>query len=607
MWKRVKQKLYVLPQWVLLGFIPTFMLLALYAVLMPLPDTPVAVLYALSIPAYYYLLVFLVTVAVWPLVFVPVLHYLLVLPKTVLDVFLLFNFFVFKTYKFHIDSLFLNMLIHDRQGMGISLSLLLLAVLLVAAILWLNLKIFRYVLKRRVPHMVTGTVLMLVLCMGNQLAQVWGAYFKQSQITQFSPYFPGFITSTASAYMNTLSRDYPWIIPQQVGADPLLLESPTESLFAYPLKPLVFADTPTKRPNILLLVVESWRSDMLSPDVTPNLSAFAQKNTQFSQHYSSGNVTVSGMFGLLSGIDATNLRFAQSNPDKYASVFSHSLAKLGYSQEIYASSNLNRFALRDVLFGAVADEDYHLYLDVPTITGDQQISRDVVQSLRHGDQPWFKLVFLTSSHHNYYYPPEFQKHQPVPLHSEGFLFNAQTDRQPYVNDYKNSLLYVDSLFQQIYQAVDALGDNTLIVVTGDHGEEFNDNKAGFWGHGSNFTRYQTQVPLLIRWPGNRPAEEISQRSSHVDVVPTLLRYLGVKNDFADFSSGMDLRHLPDNRSLIFASYKSKAYLIDEMIYDIGTLTDSYRLDAVTEKNTAYRVDAVQALRVQERHFLRDNF
>ena len=146
MWKQVKQKLYALPQWVFLGFIPTFMLLALYTTLMPLPNTPVAVLYALSIPAYYYLFVLLATAAIWPLVFVPLLHYLLVLPKTVLDVFLLFNFFVFKTYKFHIDSLFINMAIHDGQGMGISVSLMALAVLLVVAILWLNVRIFRYVL-----------------------------------------------------------------------------------------------------------------------------------------------------------------------------------------------------------------------------------------------------------------------------------------------------------------------------------------------------------------------------------------------------------------------------------------------------------------------------
>ena len=32
-------------------------------------------------------------------------------------------------------------------------------------------------------------------------------------------------------------------------------------------------------------------------------------------------------------------------------------------------------------------------------------------------------------------------------------------------------------------------ENTIIIITGDHGQEFNDNKKGYWEHGGNFSKY----------------------------------------------------------------------------------------------------------------------
>jgi hypothetical protein len=43
-----------------------------------------------------------------------------------------------------------------------------------------------------------------------------------------------------------------------------------------------------------------------------------------------------------------------------------------------------------------------------------------------------------------------------------------------------------------------IDDNTIVIITADHGQEFNENKLNFWGHNGNFTKYQTQVPLIIK-------------------------------------------------------------------------------------------------------------
>jgi hypothetical protein len=80
-------------------------------------------------------------------------------------------------------------------------------------------------------------------------------------------------------------------------------------------------------------------------------------------------------------------------------------------------------------------------------------------------------------------------------------------------------------------------------VTGDHGQEFNETGQNYWGHNGNFSRYQIRVPLIVHWPGKSP-REITHQTSHMDVVPTLMRdYFGCENPTADYSHG---RHLLDD-------------------------------------------------------------
>ena len=55
----------------------------------------------------------------------------------------------------------------------------------------------------------------------------------------------------------------------------------------YPLKPLIVKKQ-KKLPNIVLLACESWRWDMLNPEITPATWKFAQKAHQFQHNYSAG-------------------------------------------------------------------------------------------------------------------------------------------------------------------------------------------------------------------------------------------------------------------------------------------------------------------------------
>jgi membrane-anchored protein YejM (alkaline phosphatase superfamily) len=101
---------------------------------------------------------------------------------------------------------------------------------------------------------------------------------------------------------------------------------------------------------------------------------------------------------------------------------------------------------------------------------------------------------------------------------------------------------VDGEVARVLGALDAakLADDTLVIISSDHGYEFDDLGLGYYGHASNFGPYQLRATLLMRWPG-RPAHLYEHRSSHMDIPATLLQGLfGCTNPPADYSVGRNL-------------------------------------------------------------------
>jgi arylsulfatase A-like enzyme len=108
--------------------------------------------------------------------------------------------------------------------------------------------------------------------------------------------------------------------------------------------------------------------------------------------------------------------------------------------------------------------------------------------------------------------------------------------------YRGEIEYLDVQFGELLAKLDAEGlyDDTIIVLTADHGEEFADH-GGYW-HGLTLYDEQIHVPLLIKWAANsepvgRGAESGLARS--IDVGPTLLGAVGI--DVPETMQGVDLR------------------------------------------------------------------
>ena len=158
--------------------------------------------------------------------------------------------------------------------------------------------------------------------------------------------------------------------------------------------------------------------------------------------------------------------------------------------------------------------------------------------------------------------------------------------------------------RRLVDRMDAAGilDSTIVVITGDHGEEFNDNKANYWGHTGNFTEYQTQVPMIIYVPWEKP-RRVDTVTAHVDIPPTLLQEgLGCDQDVRDYSNGRNLfGPAGPDRPLVISSYVNHAVVMGDDVFVVYPMyVQKYKLDDINAKAGAPSADLAKEA-IEEMH------
>ncbi|MCA9606438.1 MAG: sulfatase-like hydrolase/transferase, partial [Myxococcales bacterium] len=115
--------------------------------------------------------------------------------------------------------------------------------------------------------------------------------------------------------------------------------------------------------------------------------------------------------------------------------------------------------------------------------------------------------------------------------------------------YDGEITYHDRHFASVMEGLERRGidDETIVVFTADHGEEFWDHDSV--GHGHSVYEELIRVPLIIRWPGvTDGAERIEVPVGLVDVMPTILDALGlaIPEELSGRSLGPMLRGLHED-------------------------------------------------------------
>ena len=213
---------------------------------------------------------------------------------------------------------------------------------------------------------------------------------------------------------------------------------------------------------------------------------------------------------------------------------------------------------------------------------------------------FFSFIFLDNVHSTAV-PEGFKgPFQPAWTTVNHLALKEDTDPTPYFNLYKNSVYYADLNIKKVLDLLKDNGydENTVIVITSDHGEEFNDNGDNFWGHNSNFTNAQIKIPLIIKWPG-KGRGSVDMTTSAYDLTATILpEVFGVTNPISDFSIGQNLFNLKPVNYVLCGSYlenaiveKDRIVLIDEL--GMLRFKDKHYNDTDNTARDAYLLDAVR--------------
>lgn len=364
---------------------------------------------------------------------------------------------------------------------------------------------------------------------------------------------------------------------------PVLDLLPEEAALDYPHQaPDLPEDGP--RPNLFLLVLDSWRQDAFNEELTPNLLAFSEGSRRFEDHLSAGNDTRFGLFSMLYGLHGSYWFKVLGNPRPPAML--SALVDAGYDVRVFSAASMNFPKFRDTAWcelpgtsvvDSFRDQNGKVRSDL-SWEKDEFVAAEVEawldQRERDGDErPFFCFVLLDGPHQPYFNP--------------GGPFQPSVDRLKYItlgraiegpesvqlgmrieNTYKNCVLKADLTAGRMLAGLEerSLLEETVVMVTGDHGEEFGEN--GFWGHTSNFSAEQVKVPFYLKGPGIEPGEE-TRPTSHLDVSNSLLELLGVDPDLrGGYSLGQSLFAPLQERERVIAGFAHLGIWTASGIFDL---------------------------------------
>lgn len=322
--------------------------------------------------------------------------------------------------------------------------------------------------------------------------------------------------------------------------------------------------------NVLLITLDTVRAANLSlygyrRETTPNLSRMAQRAVVFERAFSTAPWTLPSHASLFTGRFPHELSTGYRTPldGTHKTLAEYFLAK-GYATAGFVGNleycgrdtglsrgfqhyedfprSIGQVVANSTLLRMVADNFSLRRL----LRNDQHLNRVGAASLneralawlssQHG-APFFMFVNYFDVHEPYLPPPAFEgkfgpgrrlgRHSPLhhamwnPAMPRGEL--SPDDLREEVDEYDASLAFLDQQVGLLLNELELKGllDNTLVVITADHGEEFAEHRV--LEHGYSLYRASVQVPLLVMLPQRVAAHRrVSTPVSLRDVAATIV-------------------------------------------------------------------------------------
>ncbi|MEG1904470.1 MAG: LTA synthase family protein, partial [Bacteroidales bacterium] len=311
----------------------------------------------------------------------------------------------------------------------------------------------------------------------------------------------------------------------------------------------------TKRPNVILIVLESFSAKIVEPlggisEVAPTMNRLYDEGIAFTNFYANSFRTDRGLVSILSGYPAQPSTSIMKYPAKTQSLpsLSGTLKNAGYDLEFLYGGDADFTNMRSYFMSAgfnriVADQDFPV-ADRLSKWGvnDEKTFRFLSESLKEQSQPFMKMFLTLSSHEPF----------DVPMHK-------------FDDPYLNSVAYTDSCLGVFMDELKAspLWDNTLVILVPDHAMHYPASISI-----SEPGRYH--IPMI--WAGgaiSKP-QRIDTYGSQIDIAASLLHQMQLPYD--DFTFSKDLFNT-NNRQFAYYTFKDGFGILKDsatFVYDCAS-------------------------------------
>ncbi len=308
-------------------------------------------------------------------------------------------------------------------------------------------------------------------------------------------------------------------------------------------------------PNILFFGIDSLRRDHMScygyPRLTsPHLDRLASQGTLFEDSFSPHIPTTPGYANMLCGqdvfgTDRVSLREPGPIMDSVATL-PEMLRGLGYVS--------HALGLDDRLVKGF--DQYHGYAGAwggwdsrPLRKAEDlhKVAKPLLDKLAKGKQHWLLFMRHMDPHTPYLPPAPFDRmfyqgnecargnksmqpvwdFKPFAEYFKSWMPPGITDKDWVIAQYDGEIAYMDATIALLLQRLAELKleDDTIVIITSDHGETLYDH--GCWFDHHSMYDPTLVVPLIFRWPGHVAAgKRVRGMCTLADLVPTLLELLG---------------------------------------------------------------------------------
>ncbi|MEC4685154.1 MAG: sulfatase [Nitrospirota bacterium] len=360
------------------------------------------------------------------------------------------------------------------------------------------------------------------------------------------------------------------------------------------------------KPNIILISIDTLRADHLScygyhRPTTPNIDRLAAEGTIYRQNYSTGVWTPPGHASMLTGLYVSEhgvygeKRLADEIPTVATILKENGYQTAGFVNNSQVGELVgfnkghdlfvevwkgvqSRTALEKIINGGFRKIRSFLSYEDMGAKRTNLLFLDWINRTEK-DKPFYSFLHYIEPHNPLSPPIPFRKqflrkykninkdkvkkiaHNPLICYVEDI--NLNDNEVSYIKDlYDGEIAYTDSVIGEIVSRLrnNNIYDNTMIVITSDHGEHF--GEYGHWSHVASLHKEVLHVPLIIKYPeGIDCHTEVDGYTQLVDIFPTIMGIAGVSKDELTNVSGINLLKFKENQKKhhehVFAEWEGR--------------------------------------------------